>query len=169
MTSGELFPGLEPAHDARYVAERQREFGSRWADALSDAAIPGMLPLFSAEIALRNPVNYAKDVPSVLLPTELDHQWQVLQDRSSIIVNATVGPHYEWAPESQPLDRLYELLKEDKTPYLTTPILGAIAGVIRDASELFARSSIEQPGNTEYYDGNIAAMESRLPAQRQGS
>jgi hypothetical protein len=131
------------------VADQQRVLGAEWADLYAAE------PLTSAEIAMRNPANYLHDVDLYSLPEHLQERWSALVDTADVIVEAAEITKSEWGLGINGIDKLQHRMLEGQ---LDPSYRERVAQVIRDASTLFADSSVIRRGNTEYYAGNILGM-----------
>lgn len=136
---------LDPAS----IAEQQRQLGAEWAEAYARE------PSQSAEIALRNPTVYLRDVAVSTLPERLQAGWAELLDTSEKLVSAAETTKTEWGTDVSGIEKLQgRMFSGNLKPEYREPI----AEVIRGASVLFADSSQFRPGNTNYYAGNVHGM-----------
>lgn len=139
--------------DPMSVAEQQRQLGTEWAQVYAAE------PVQSAEIALRNPVVYLRDVTVTELPEGLQAGWAELLDTSEKLVSAAETVKEEWGSDVSGIERLQvRMFSGNLKPEYREPI----AEVITDASRLFADSSQFRQGNTTYYAGNIQGMQGWL-------
>lgn len=143
--------------DPMSVAEQQRELGAQWANVYANE------PNKSAEIALRNPLVYLRDVPMTTLPDNLQASWEELLDTTDKLVSAAATSETEWGADVSSIEKLQQkMFTGDLKPEYSLPI----AEIIRDASALFADSSQLRGGNTQYYAGNIKGMQSWIERYR---
>lgn len=135
------------------VAEQQLQLGTEWAQVYAAE------PVQSAEIALRNPVVYLRDVSMADLPEGLQAGWAELLDTSEKLVNAAETVKEEWGSDVSGIEKLQvKMFSGNLKPEFREPI----SQVIADASKLFADSSRFRQGNTTYYAGNVKGMQGWL-------
>ncbi|HUD07389.1 MAG TPA: hypothetical protein VMR34_05890 [Candidatus Saccharimonadales bacterium] len=159
-TKPELSPSLEELErDPGLVARKQSELGI---DISKLYANPEMnLPDGVAEIVLRNPAVYLKDVGSGQLQPDLHESWTRLLGFSDHVAQLAATKDSEWASGTSGLDKIQHIVfgGEVKPEFRRT-----VADIIRQASVLFGASTSTSgaEGNTRYYAGNVWGAMVRL-------
>ena len=134
------------------VAEKQRLYGLEWGRIYYENDQPT-----STEIAVRNPVVYLNEGHPGKLPESMKQEWFDLLDYSKELVDQIDGNQTEWARNTTEIEKIQCLIRDGKIP---SRFKGSISDVIIWSSDLFTRSTYEVAGNTDYYLGNVNAMES---------
>ncbi len=143
----------EQVLNAETIAAQQRQLGDEWADLYAAQETP----LKTAEIALRNPVVYLRNVSLSSLPEGQREGWSAFLENTDKLVELAKTTENEWAADTNGLDKLQNLMFSGSLdPKYREPI----AQKIREASTLFADSSDFRSGNTAYFAGNVRAMDS---------
>lgn len=143
----------EQVLSAESIAEQQRQLGDEWADLYAAQETP----LKTAEIALRNPVVYLRDVSLSNLPENIREKWGACLETTDKLVELAQTSDSVWSQGTNGIEKLQHLMVSGN---LDSKYREPIAQTIRDASTLFADSSVIREGNTPYYDGNVRAMDS---------
>ena len=139
--------------EPEYVAERQLTLGNEWADLFAEKGNVELAK--SAEITLRNPIVYLRDVSPSQLNEELKQEWSELLAFSESLVNVAQVDTKEWSNSTSGLEKLQQLMCVGA---INPDYKGSISDVIRKSSKLFSESSRLVPGNTAYYAGNVQGM-----------
>ncbi len=132
------------------VAEQQVATAQEWATLYAD---PGREQgSKSAEIVLRNPLVYLRDVNPQSLPEELQTRWHKLLDFSEALAVAAATRPVEWGADVVGLEKIQGLVRDGD---IDPAFRGSVADVMKASSALFADSTQHIPGNTKYYAGNV--------------
>lgn len=144
------------------VAEQQvavaRSFATLYAGPSNEKSIT------SAEIVLRNPLAYLRDVSLDSLPETLGERWRQVNGWANDIADKCVTERMEWGQGLNGLEKLQNLVDKGKVDPFYRDM---VAGVMVSSSNVFAESTKHVPGNTRYFEGNVIGAMNRLnyPAQ----
>jgi len=158
----ESTPKSEIPNDPYEVAERQLTLGLEWADIFAKTGDINQAK--SAEIVLRNPSVYIRDVRPGQLPEYLRSKWADLINLSDDVVKRVATEDKAWDDQTSGIEKLQNLMF---TGNIDPRYRVSISDVLRLSSELFAQSSQIEPGNTSYYIGNVQGMQSWISRFRQ--
>ena len=137
------------------LGKRQAVLGKAWADIYSDPSKP---PTSSAEIVLRNPAVFLRDVDKVKLPEDIRGKWKELSAFADSLAQIAATNPVEWGSVNG-LDKLQQLVF---TGNVKPDFRRSIGDVMKVSSDLFAESVDVSPGDQRYFAGNVVGAESWL-------
>lgn len=139
--------------------DKQAKLGKEWAIVYADENKP---LVNSAEIVLRNPAVYARDLERHKLPENLNDEWKKLNDFADSLSTVAALKPTEWGNVNG-LDRIQSMIfRGDINPVFR----GAVGDIMKASSDLFSRSVKIVPGNTDYFKGNVVAAEAWIKDHR---
>lgn len=138
------------------ISDWQTQAGVAWA---SRCATTGDTPIpFDAGYVMSNPAVYSTHQDLGALPTDLQDRWAQTEQHANdlLAVADTAGRGRE--PGFTAIETMQMNLRTGKMDPAYGPQIGA---VIAEASDVFADSNREQPGDQKYYYGNVATAINR--------
>ena len=102
---------------------------------------------------LRNPQVYFEYNGVARLPRSLQAEWQALNLAGDEVAHAS-GFGQDWAAGTPGISKLQAMVRDGK---VTVAVRNDVARLLERASDVFARSTGFDPGNTSYYAGNLGA------------
>ncbi|MDO8336584.1 MAG: hypothetical protein Q7T74_07485 [Candidatus Saccharibacteria bacterium] len=158
MTTAEIpIPKSEFEISPKEVADKQVELAQQWAKKYEDPSLDEAPK--DAEIILRNPAFYLGDVNLENLPEDLQKEWEGFLKYCDIIVDhSTDGDTNEVTNVVEKIRTMIESGQYDPD------FRSDMAEVMRQAAQLFAKSTMYSPGKTSYYAEKVQAAATRLPS-----
>jgi hypothetical protein len=144
------------------IGERQVNAAKGWAEIYADS---NRTPNNSAEIALRTPAVYSREVDRITLPPELRNKWHKLLAHCDSLAELASHTPTEWG-NINGLDKLQAMVYRGN---VKLDFRRSVADMMEASSKLYEESAEVAPGDQKYFEGNVIAAESwlaRAKAQR---
>ncbi len=157
--------GAEGLLSPTEIGKRQVEVAQRWAEIYQkDRSMTGG-GASTAEIVLRNPAVYAREVPHSSLPESLKKMWANLEKLAEALSVVADMRHTEWG-DIGGLDRIQHMVQAGS---LDSHYRGAAADIMVTSSDLFDRSTELVPGNSRYFADNVTGAEAWLAQSKRAA
>ena len=160
-------PPVETLEQQIAYEDKQATLGREWAAIYSD---PNRQLVNTAEIVLRNPAVYLRNLDRHNPPEQLRTEWLKISALADVVSTAAAVKSEDWG-NIKGLDRIQNMVFRGA---INPDFRGTVGDLMRVSSDLFSRSvklapgSVDyQPGMEEYYQGNVAAAEGWIRDYRQ--
>src|ERR1700722_20892396 len=130
------------------LGEQQATLGREGAKIFRDFSIPLDS---SAEIVLRNPAAYSRNLDKIDLPEILKDRWIRILNYSDYLTKRAAKQTHTWEEDEKDLNGLEKLRQLVGAGNINSGFRDEVAGVMEGASELFAESIETVPGDTKSY------------------
>ncbi len=162
MESKKHLSAPELANNPAQLGELQRQVGLEWADFYA----ANIEPDNGAEIVLRNPAVYLRDVRPIQLPEKLRKEWVGLLEYSDAVAKVASTEDSGFSNDTSGIEKIQSLMNSGR---INSDFRGSVGDIMRISSRLFAESIVVVPGNTSYYAGNVVGMEAWFSRRLQES